>query len=84
MGEPLNASAVSCGNASSAFFDPAVVAEHCRNADDLAHLVRMADRAIQSHAAAQAVTDDVRAWDLEIVEQRGHIVGEVFVAEYRV
>ena len=63
------------------FLDPAVLAEHGRNADDLAHLVRMADRAIHRHAAAQAVADDIRAWDLEVVEQRGHVVGEVVIAE---
>ena len=62
------------------FLDPAVVAEHGRNADDLAHFFRMADRTLHRDAAAQAVADDVRAWDLEIIEQRGHIVGEVFGA----
>ena len=35
----------------------------------------MADRAIQRDTAAEAVADDIRAWDLEVVEQRGHIVG---------
>lgn len=38
------------------FFCPTVLAEHGRNADDLAHLVRMADRAIQRHAAAGLFT----------------------------
>src|SRR6185369_4829570 len=32
-------------------------------------------------AAAQAVTHDVRAWDLEIIEQPCHIVGEVLERE---
>jgi len=40
-----------------------------------------ADRAIQRDTAAEAVADDIRAWDLEVVEQRGHIVGEVIVGE---
>ena len=32
-------------------------------------------------AAAKAVTDDVRAWDLEVIEHPGHIVGEVFIGK---
>ena len=40
----------------------------------------MADRTLHRDTAAQAVTDDIRAWDLEIIEQPGHIVGEVFVS----
>ena len=63
------------------FLHQAVVAEHGRNADDLSHFFRMADRTLHRDAAAHAVTDEVRAWDLEIIEHRSHIVGEVFIAE---
>ena len=69
------------GNASFASLTQPSLAERGRNADDLTHFFRMADRTLHRHAAAQAVTDDVRAWDLEIIEQRGHIVGEVFIAD---
>ncbi len=41
----------------------------------------MADRTLHRDAAAHAVTDEVRAGDLEVIEQRGHIVGEVFKTE---
>ena len=41
----------------------------------------MADRAIQRDTAAEAVAEDIRAWDLQVVEQRGHIVGQVVVRE---
>lgn len=62
------------------FFCPAILAEHDRNTDDLAHLVRMADRAIQRDTAAEAVADDI-SLGFEVVEQRGDIVGEVVVGE---
>jgi len=38
----------------------------------------MANRTLHRIAAAHAVTDEVRAWDFEVIEQRSHIVGEVF------
>jgi hypothetical protein len=41
----------------------------------------MADRALHRDAAAHAVAVEVRAWDFEVVEQRRHIVGEIFIAE---
>ncbi len=50
-------------------------AEHGRNADNLTHFFRMADRTLHRAAAAHAVTDAVRAWDFEIIEQRSHIEG---------
>src|SRR5215204_6926184 len=40
----------------------------------------MPDRTLYRDAAAQAVTDDIRAWDLEIIEQPGHIIGKVFIS----
>ena len=43
------------------FLDPAVAAERGRNADDLAHFFRMADRTLHRDAAAHAVADEVRA-----------------------
>src|SRR5712691_1485906 len=63
------------------FLDHAVTAEPGRNDDHLSHFVRMADRTLHCHGAAHAVTDEVRAWDLEVIEQRRHIVGEVFVGD---
>jgi hypothetical protein len=63
------------------FLDPAVVAEHSRSAHDLAHLFPMANRTLQCDAAAHAVPDEIRAWDVEVIEQCSHIVGEVFIAE---
>ena len=60
------------------FLDKAVVAEPGRNDDHLSHFVRMTDRTLHCHGAAHAVTDEVRAWDFEVIEQRRHIVGEVF------
>ena len=81
MGEPLKASAVSFGNASSRFLDHAVAAERGRNDDHLPHLVRMADRTLHRHAAAHAVADEVRLGDLEVIEQRRHIVGKVLAAD---
>src|SRR5215471_21523307 len=44
----------------------------------------MADRTLDSDAAAKAVTDDVRAWDFEVIEQPRHIVGEVFISKIAV
>src|SRR6266508_1071166 len=63
------------------FLGHAVAAERGRNDDHLPHLVRMADRARHRHAAAHAVADEVRFGDLEMIEQRRHIVGEVFLAD---
>jgi len=40
-------------------FGPAILAEHGRNTDDLAHLVRMADRAIQRNTAAKQSARDL-------------------------
>src|ERR1700758_3375551 len=44
----------------------------------------MADRTLHRDPAAQAVTDDVRVWYLQIIEQPGHIVGEIFVSNIAV
>src|SRR5512145_1559507 len=41
----------------------------------------MTDRTLHRDTAAHAVTDEVSAWDFEVIEQRGHIVGEVFKTE---
>ena len=38
----------------------------------------MPDRTLHCRAAAEAVTDDVRTRDLEMIEQRGNIVGKIF------
>ena len=77
MGEPLNASGVSLGIASA----PSLTQPSWRNTaettDNLAHFFRMADRTLHRDAAAHAVTDQVGAGDLEMIEQRRHIVGEV-------
>ena len=40
----------------------------------------MADSTLNCDSAAQAVADDIRARDLEVVEQPGHIVGEILVS----
>jgi hypothetical protein len=66
------------GECVSTFLDPAVATDHGRNADNLSRLFRMADRTLHRDSAAEAVTDDIRPWDLEIIEQLGHIVGKVF------
>ena len=63
------------------FLDHAVAAERGRNDDRLSHFVRMADRTLHRHASAHAVADEVRSRDLEMIEQRGHVVGEVFVGD---
>jgi len=63
------------------FLDHALTAEPGRNDDHLSHFVRMADRTLHCHGAAHAVTDEVRAWDFEVIEQRRHIVGEIFVGD---
>jgi hypothetical protein len=39
------------------------------------------DRALDSDTAAQAVTDDVRARNLEVIQQPGNIVCEVFICK---
>ena len=41
----------------------------------------MANRELQRDDAAHAVADDVRLFDLQEIEQRGDVVGEVRVAE---
>jgi len=41
----------------------------------------MADRTLHRHGSAHAVADKVRSRDLEIIEQCGHVVGEVFVGD---
>src|SRR5438105_1084701 len=58
-----------------------VTAERGRNDDRLSHFVRMADRTLHRHGAAHAIADEVRPRDLELLEQRRHIVGEVFVGD---
>src|SRR5947209_672583 len=63
------------------FLDHAVSSEHRRNDDHLSHLVRMADRTLHRYGAAHAVADEVRPRDIELLEQRRHIVGEVFVGD---
>src|SRR5437660_1440976 len=63
------------------FLDHAVSSEHRRNDDHLSHFVRMADRTLHRYGAAHAVADEIRPRDIELPEQRRHIVGEVFVGD---
>src|SRR5207302_8670454 len=63
------------------FLDHAVTAKRGRYDDHLSYFVRMADRTVHRHAAAHAIADEVRPRDLEVIEQRRHIVGKVLAAD---
>jgi hypothetical protein len=83
MGEPLKASGVSLGNASSASWTQ----PSWRNTAEMLTTLRTFSGwriALHCDTAAQAVTNEVRAGDFEVIEQRSHIVGDVFVTEFAI
>src|SRR5690606_7216 len=57
--------------------NPAAAPQRSRNNNGLSHLLRVSYRELYRRAAAEAVTDDVRAFDLQMIEQRGSIVGKI-------
>jgi hypothetical protein len=75
MAEPLKA----FGKASSV--SASMPSRRRRNDDCPSHFVRMADRSLHRQGSARAVADKVGSRDFEMVEQGGHVVGEVFAGD---
>ncbi len=53
----------------------AIAPEEGRCHDELAHDIRMPDRHLQHDGAAIAETEEIRFFDLQVVQQRGGVVG---------